>query len=238
MSDCLTPPKLELLNTFLPFRPVCTVPLEMAVQNNSSPNEAGKLITKRFLFSAASISTLKAKARSAQIPNPTRAEVVSGLLWKCAMNTSKPSILSNAVNIRPRLEAPLPDYSIGNIFLNAIANYDPIRSNHDLLPLLVSLLRKSVDGINSKNLQKFQGEEGFEEIRKLHEKHREMFSCCSSCKPVVYMVTAVSRMGFYEVDFGWRKPIWVAWASINETFSENLILQLGNRTGDGIDQRG
>jgi hypothetical protein len=44
-----------------------------------------KLVTKRFVFEASKIDALKSKAAISTMPNPTRVEVVSALIFKCAI---------------------------------------------------------------------------------------------------------------------------------------------------------
>ncbi|XP_028064162.1 salutaridinol 7-O-acetyltransferase-like [Camellia sinensis] len=44
----------------------------------------GKGIMQRFVFDSEAISTLKAKATSGRVPNPTRVEVISAFIWKHA----------------------------------------------------------------------------------------------------------------------------------------------------------
>ncbi|BBN69293.1 HXXXD-type acyl-transferase family protein [Prunus dulcis] len=66
-------------------------------------------VTKRFVLDASKIAALKSKATSDTVPNPTRVEAVSALIWKSAMQASrsnlgyiKPSVWSQVVNMRTR----------------------------------------------------------------------------------------------------------------------------------------
>ncbi|XP_070021364.1 vinorine synthase-like isoform X2 [Nicotiana sylvestris] len=64
-------------------------------------------VTKFFAFDASTIASLKAKAVSDSVQAPTRVEVVSALIWKCAMVASGNEIrrlsqLVHNVNIRKR----------------------------------------------------------------------------------------------------------------------------------------
>ncbi|CAL5390466.1 unnamed protein product [Camellia sinensis] len=45
-------------------------------------------IPRGYVFVSSKISSLKAKATSASVPNPTRVETVSALIWKCLMATA------------------------------------------------------------------------------------------------------------------------------------------------------
>ena len=77
-------------------------------------------VTRRFVFDSLAISVLKIKAASAALitRQPTRVEVVSALLWKCARSASRtrhgfqrPSFLLPMVNIRSKSSPPLPNNS-------------------------------------------------------------------------------------------------------------------------------
>ncbi|KAF5470855.1 hypothetical protein F2P56_011343 [Juglans regia] len=72
-------------------------------------------VSRRYVFDAPKIDDLKAKAASDNVLQPTRAEAVSSLIWKCAITVSRsksqfllPSRLNQAVNIRERLTPPFP----------------------------------------------------------------------------------------------------------------------------------
>ena len=77
-----------------------------------------KCITKRFVFPGSKIASLKeivATNITDNIVSPTRIQVVSALIWKCAMEVSRarsgclsPSIMTHAVDLRPRIYPPLP----------------------------------------------------------------------------------------------------------------------------------
>ncbi|CAI0455414.1 unnamed protein product [Linum tenue] len=50
--------------------------------------EEGKVLMRRFAFDEEAIHALKAKAKSDQIPDPTRTEAVGGFLWKSVMSAA------------------------------------------------------------------------------------------------------------------------------------------------------
>ncbi|XP_019235181.1 PREDICTED: acylsugar acyltransferase 3-like [Nicotiana attenuata] len=94
-------------------------------------------IAKRYVFSCSKISALKEEVMASEsgVQNPTRNEVVTALLYKCIMAASrsnsggifKPSVLNQMVNLRPRLNPPLPNNSAGN-FVTTIS----IKSTSDI----------------------------------------------------------------------------------------------------------
>ncbi|KAL8240154.1 hypothetical protein R6Q59_013509 [Mikania micrantha] len=88
-------------------------------------------VTRRFVFPNAKILALKHKVnamseRSGQhITNPTRVEVVTWLLYKCAVRAAtnnnlgsfNPICIRLATNLRDKMIEPLPENSIGNFLM-------------------------------------------------------------------------------------------------------------------------
>jgi shikimate O-hydroxycinnamoyltransferase len=79
-------------------------------------------VTRRFVFDANAIATLKAKAKGEYVSNPTRYESLTALIWKCLINASmtisglaRPSVLEHSVDMRRRMGQPLSAYSMGNV---------------------------------------------------------------------------------------------------------------------------
>ncbi|XP_038687477.1 stemmadenine O-acetyltransferase-like [Tripterygium wilfordii] len=190
---------------------------------------------KRFVFDASSLSSLKHKARSKNVPNPSRVEVICALFWKClAISTSSTSVFINFVNLRARLDPPLPALSLGNIYWLAVAIDDQITNgsvksdeNKKQLPYFVHLLRKSFKTIDSMYLKNFQGEQGFERICKFQEDAKEMYSK----KGLILEASALNLMGWYDADFGWGAPSWVTCAPSYR----NEIILMQTKSGDGIE---
>ncbi|CAI0435877.1 unnamed protein product [Linum tenue] len=69
--------------------------------------QGGKIRTRRLTFDEEAVHALKAKAKSVEIPDPTRTEAVAGM----------------SVNLRSRMNEPWPDYSIGNMIWTAMSLY-------------------------------------------------------------------------------------------------------------------
>ncbi|OWM70587.1 stemmadenine O-acetyltransferase-like [Punica granatum] len=117
----------------------------------------GKCVRQRFLFSRSSIEALRARGSGPIVKNPTRVEAVSGFLWKCAMAASerknnglrRPSVFTQFVNIRKRINPPSSKFYLGNFIWLAIAKCHNIDSYNDMLPSLVSELRRAVDKIDT-----------------------------------------------------------------------------------------
>ncbi|KAF2310214.1 hypothetical protein GH714_007238 [Hevea brasiliensis] len=181
---------------------------------------------KRFVFDASAVATLKARAASSTfVQHPTRVEAVSAFIWQCTILASKarhgsqrPSVLSHIVNLRGKKSTHLPEYSVGNLLWMSIAKCSAEAERE--LPLLVGVLRESILQIDGNFVQKLSGEEGFSKVCECLREFGEVYSnagtdyltCSSLCK-----------VGIYETDFGWGKPIWVSPGGINGPVFQNLF---------------
>ncbi|KAH0678488.1 hypothetical protein KY284_019573 [Solanum tuberosum] len=115
-------------------------------------------IQKRFVFSESKINALKALVVAEScVQNPTRNEVMSALLYKCAASSSTTNLgrsqLVLPLNLRSQesLQPPLPPPTIGNILTifstRIYENYE-----RDLkLPKLITDIRKSKHDLSTRN---------------------------------------------------------------------------------------
>ncbi|XP_050129014.1 stemmadenine O-acetyltransferase-like [Malus sylvestris] len=114
-------------------------------QNDAYPREAtmmalyyrflkvGNCVTRRIVFDAPALATLKRKAASSTVPNPTRVEVVTALIWKHIMaafnlkternivQNRSTTLITHAVNLRRRAVPPFSEYTMGNFLSMAAA---------------------------------------------------------------------------------------------------------------------
>ncbi|XP_068309641.1 BAHD acyltransferase At5g47980-like [Pyrus communis] len=191
-----------------------------------------KCMTRRFLFGASEIAALKSKSASSTVPNPSRIEVVSALVWKCTMEASrsnsgfmKTSVWCQAVNMREILAKPLADkYLLGSLVGLSMTKTQLDIDNQDLLTL-VALLRKGMEEFKENFGNGISGEEAFEIFKEygnlLRRDDIETYSCSSMC-----------RLPFYSADFGWGKPLWVF---ISSADIKNAIKFMDTRDGDGME---
>ncbi|KAK1575595.1 hypothetical protein Q3G72_006770 [Acer saccharum] len=125
-----------------------------------------KFPIKRLVFEASKVTALKALAVSETVERPTRAESVMALIWKCALNAarsnsgvSRPSILTRAVNIRRKIEPPLPDNSVGNLVGFYTAEKDESETE---LNGLVREIRDKLKVFDKNYVKMLQQEDAFE----------------------------------------------------------------------------
>ncbi|XP_020416893.1 BAHD acyltransferase At5g47980-like isoform X3 [Prunus persica] len=193
-----------------------------------------KCITRRFVFDASKIAALKSKAATTTVPNPTRVEVVSALIWKCAAEASRsnlesamPSAWCQTVNMRKVLVSVLAGKDLlGNVFGLVAGQREEIVEvdDHDLQSL-VTILRKGIEEFKENYRNGVSGEglcQLFKEVVNLIIRDDiDSYSCSSWC-----------RFPFYTSNFGWGKPSWVVTPNVD---SKNLIVLMDTKDGDGLE---
>lgn len=128
----------------------------------------------------------------------------------------------HAVNLRPRVDPPLPDYFFGNVSRIAVAVpcRDVEKEGYDVLNPMRDAIKK-VDGEYVRKLR--EGDEHLDFLRDRSERF-------SSGEVVPFGFTSLCRFPLYEADFGWGKPIWVGSGCL--TYN-NLIVFIDTSSDDG-----
>ncbi|XP_031270299.1 stemmadenine O-acetyltransferase-like [Pistacia vera] len=189
-----------------------------------------KCVLRRLVFAAPKIDALKAITASPGVQNPTRAEAVTALIWKCALNAARsnsrilrPSLLSQSVNLRRQIVPPLPENTIGNLGAHISAHKDESEIE---LQGLVREIRRGKQDFSKKYVKKLQ-DDAFKAIT---ETFKEAVSMFKSRDIEFYKLTNMCNFPFYEIDFGWGKPTWV---TIPGVTLKNLVKLMDSREGDG-----
>ncbi|XP_071712995.1 epi-neemfruitin B synthase L1AT-like [Rutidosis leptorrhynchoides] len=203
--------------------------LAAAVQLQPKREEV-KLATKRFVFPNSKLHELKRKINAicATPVNPSRVESLSSLLYKCAVDAAatisscfQPSSLTTVVNLRNKVEGTLiPDSTVGNFVMGATAKMAD--SNQIKWDYVITSLRKEI--------MELRGSKDNEELDKKVAKN--MLSIVNN-RSRNYVATSVCRFPFYQVDFGWGKPVLVILRSEN-TGGDLFVLMDAPHT-DGIE---
>ncbi|KAG7961646.1 hypothetical protein I3843_09G027100 [Carya illinoinensis] len=202
-----------------------------------------KYKTRRFVFDGSAVATLREKAKSERVDNPTRVESLTGFISKHAMAASrvisgspKPTIINQAVNIRRLTKPRLPDTSAGNIFLEASVDLDCHDSTTVMgiqLSDLATSLRESVRKVISDYVSTLQGDQGFEvycEFIKKRMTERQRQKC-----PDVYTFSSWLGLDINSFDFGWGKPIWSGIMGEVSPTCRNLIFYKKTQCGSGVE---
>ncbi|GAA0168038.1 hypothetical protein LIER_22849 [Lithospermum erythrorhizon] len=188
------------------------------------------VINKRYLFNSNSLSRLKAQvAADSTVKNPSRVEVITALLYKCAMAATKassagifkPSNMIYVINLRQVTTPNIPAKTFGNFYYYSdisIANEEEMK---------ISRL-----------------------VNELRNKKTELFERCRGMKPSELLPVALesdekmklftehdlyissSLVGYsWWIDFGWGKPVKAIYPSVD---AKNVLLQMESYDGVGV----
>ncbi|KAI5332713.1 hypothetical protein L3X38_022842 [Prunus dulcis] len=212
-------PPLDFLNSPQP-------PVEFVHEN---------CVTRTLVFDASNIAALKSKAASATVPNPTRVEVVSALIWKCVMEASRsnlgfvrPSSWCQFVNMRKVLVQHSADDLLGNFFGHFVAKTEESEVDHDVQSL-VAKMRKSFEELKVNFANGISGEDVLQLCKELGE-------LIGKVDVDNYCSTSWCRFPFYKANFGWGKPSWMSMPA-GAVEIKNIISLMDVRDGNGIQAR-
>ncbi|XP_009606423.1 vinorine synthase-like [Nicotiana tomentosiformis] len=189
-------------------------------------------VTKIFAFDASTITSLKGKAVSGSVQAPTHVEVVSALIWKCAMVVSGNEIrrlsqLVHNVNIRKRLVPPLPNHSVGNVV--AISTSCKGEKDGSDLLTLVTCIRKALSEMSSEFADKQNQEEA---ILTIPYVNAEFAAARFGGEIEIIHMSSLCGYQFYDVDFGWGRPSWV---NPIKDIGINVVILMDSRDSGGVD---
>ncbi|XP_055960480.1 stemmadenine O-acetyltransferase-like [Mercurialis annua] len=185
-----------------------------------------RIVTKRFVFDGSKLSSLREKIGD----RPTRVEALSALIWGAIITISQekndgpspiPYICVNMVNLRQRMNPPLPKKCIGNINQFTMAQW-PTNTEIDYKGL-TKKLRQSIRKIND------------EYVRNMHEGGEYLKSAKSGVveggMKMIFSFTSWCKFPFYEADFGWGKPAWIG----THMGLNNSAVFIDAKDGEGIE---
>ena len=191
-------------------------------------------VVRRFVFNASKLDALKTLATSHGVENPTRVQVVTALLYKCAdaasravSDSPRASDLVQMVNLRRLVIPPLPDKSFGNLVwcFSISATEEGEVEFHDL----VAQLKEGIAGFRLTYGISFS----WYELSRLVSEFRKASASSFKRKGNMVRFTCTSwcRSPLYQVDFGWGKPVWISCTNV----MWNTFILMDTRSGDGIE---
>ncbi|XP_074355825.1 limonoid 7-O-acetyltransferse-like [Apium graveolens] len=135
------------------------------------------------------------------------------------------------VNLRKRIAPTLSDFSLGNLIWIASAK---CKATCEQLRLdgLVNEVRRGIHKINGDFVKKMRGDNGPAVMSKSLQ---EIGNFGSKTGVDYYGFTSWCKMGFYEADFGWGKPVWASSVGLNSEVFMNLIILMDTKCGEGIE---
>ncbi|XP_052184740.1 stemmadenine O-acetyltransferase-like [Diospyros lotus] len=190
-----------------------------------------KMVAKRFVFSNSAVAALRDKYTDGST-RPTRVEALSIFIWNRFLQSTAPEsghdrrfhVVIHAVNLRTRMDPPLPEHSFGNLYRIAVTI--PSKEAREQGRGLLREMRESIKSIDSDFVSKLQ--KGNEHLRFIAEQAQRFMKG----KLVPYNFTSLCRMPLYEADFGWGRPVRVG--STRLPF-KNLVTFMETGSGDGIE---
>lgn len=193
-------------------------------------------VSRIFVFDASVIDGLKAKyaERMALQKPPSRVEALSTFIWTrfmastqvAASESSKFYVVAHTVNLRSRMDPPLPAHAFGNYY-RAVKAFPSLDDKGECYEL-VEKLREEIRKIDNEYILKLQ--EGSEYLSSLREDLRRFENIKGEIVPFTF--TALCRFPVYDADFGWGKPIWAcppAWKV------KNVVVFTDTKFGGGIE---
>ncbi|XP_022149428.1 salutaridinol 7-O-acetyltransferase-like isoform X2 [Momordica charantia] len=160
-------------------------------------------------------------------------EVVGNGKEASCVDTKWGSLLVHIVNMRRRIQPPLSEYEVGNIFWMSCAYHEASDTDANLGDL-ETILRQSLLEITNDFIPKAIGEDGFETIlSSLHQLGLAYYAKGSES----FIFSSWCNMGLNTVNFGWNKPIWIATGGKPNESSmiPNIILLMDRASGEGIE---
>ncbi|KAL5552687.1 hypothetical protein UlMin_040088 [Ulmus minor] len=194
------------------------------------------LVIKRLVFEADKIAELRDKyADKTSLEfqrKPTRVEALSAFIWHRLMTATQPKgendtrifTVLHAVNLRTRIEPPLPLNYFGNV--SRIAVSVPSLEQKDGSYTVVTQVRDSIKQINPEFVKKLQ--QGEAHLNYLKQRLQQF----TTGEMVSFSFTSLCRFPIYDADFGWGKPAFVG--SVRLTY-KNLVSFFDTKSGDGIE---
>ncbi|CAD5332515.1 unnamed protein product [Arabidopsis thaliana] len=194
--------------------------------------------TKRFVFGSLMIEKLKNRASSGKrVPQATRIESITALLLRCMTKAGhsksgkvKEFAITQTMDLRPRVSSSLlPHKAIGNFFFLPLLK----ESSESKMEIeeTVSKLQKTKQELNE--LIRNDSEDAKSSVEAKERIASAMLSSLCEISPEMetYAVSSWCRMSFYEANFGWGKPVWVAPDSVDKT----QVVLMDSKDSEGVE---
>ncbi|KAL9431672.1 hypothetical protein AB3S75_026799 [Citrus x aurantiifolia] len=196
-------------------------------------------VTKRFVFDGSKVAALRGEIMKQETSlslnqyHRTRFEAVSGLIWGALIdmdrekNVGSTCIAAIPVNLRNRINPPLPEDCVGNLYhaLTCTATKSLARS-----------ISESTKMVNDDFVRKVYQDGGDVFLNQYREAVEEILKGGAGTNNYyngvrLFGFTGVIRLPFYEPDFGWGKPVW----STTAMSHSNIAALLDTCDGNGVE---
>lgn len=166
-------------------------------------------VSKRYIFTETAITKLKSSIKT---NNYTRVELVMALITRNLINIEyskrgklKPLVISQPMNLRPRMKLPIEDNSCGNFCIKIMAYDQEVEKESWEVAELAELIHNSVRNVASE-IGKLQDWNKVSDI--IMKAVMDYYEETRKGNEEVNLVRFSSwcRFPLYEVDFGWGRP--------------------------------
>ncbi|KAJ1406393.1 Transferase [Sesbania bispinosa] len=197
------------------FPPVSHLSLHDHVsQNNEDKDIQKKCSTRRFVFDAESINTLRAEAKDdndESLKSPTRYEALAAFIWKhmtlaCKMesgDSTRSAVAIHIVDMRRRMGEPFSRYTIGNILWPVMVFCETVYADTDIR-YLVSIAREKFGKLSRELFLRVKSDPNILGSNECVD----MPQGIETRSPIPIVLTSWCGLNFDELDFGWGKPLW------------------------------
>ncbi|KAG6432081.1 hypothetical protein SASPL_103654 [Salvia splendens] len=203
----------------------------------SETSQTSSIVSNRFSFKKESIRNLRSKLNPKQGINNnmfSKVRLVSAVIAKAIIriDTTKhgrprPSLIIQAVDMRPRTTPPLPKHSCGDLALHAVA-----KCTHGAAGLGLEEIACAMSEAIEKTVSDCARvlSRGYEDV--VIEAEADLIQGMMSSEMNYLSFSDWSRFGLYDADFGWGKPVSVGIARVPY---ERATVLVNDKDGGGIE---
>ncbi|PON39720.1 Transferase [Parasponia andersonii] len=208
---------------------------------DANANMTTTIVTKRFVFDGSAVEAIRSNynedTTKLKDQKPlSRVETLSAFIWGSIVAATRDDNYAksenvyaaiHAVNLRRKLEPPLPEHSFGNLSRCSIAMFSGGVEYSGCE--LVRKIREGIQNLDMDYLRRVQ-QDGDINLSFVREYARKLMM--KGGKFTSFLFTSLCRFPLYEADFGWGEPAWVSSAALCFT---NLVVFMDTKTGNGVE---
>ncbi|XP_020229723.1 stemmadenine O-acetyltransferase [Cajanus cajan] len=186
--------------------------LSLHDQNNEGSSAQKKCTTRRFVFDAESINTLRDDGNETSKPL-TRYEALAAFIWKhmtlackmeCEDNSTRPTLAIHVVDMRRRIGEPFSKYTIGNILWTVMVYCETLNADTSVR-YLVSIAREKFGKLSKELFLRVKSDPNILGSTQCVDLPQGI----ETRSPIPIVLTSWCGLNFSELDFGWGKPLWI-----------------------------